>query len=57
MSFGTGIVLFALIICVFITIWVYMAYCSTNEIRMFTNPKYEERIKKLEKQMEELKKE
>lgn len=57
MGAGLTIILIVLIVCAFVTFWMYMEYCDTNKIKMFQNPKYDERIKKLEKQMKELKKE
>lgn len=57
MGVGMTILIFVLIICGFVTFWMYMGYCASNGINMFSNPRYEERIRKLEKQMEELKKE
>lgn len=46
-----------LIICVSVLFGIYIACCSENETGMFQNPRYEKRIRELEKQMEELKKE
>lgn len=46
-----------LIICSSILFGLYMAYCQESEVGMFQNPKYDERIKELEKQMKELRKE
>lgn len=57
MGVGMTFVLIVLIICLCVIACVYMCYCSENEVKMFQNPKYDERIRKLEKQMEELKKE
>lgn len=54
---GFTIIMIILIICITILIWAYMYFCSENEVKMFANPRYEERIKKLEKLTEELKKE
>lgn len=50
-------VVIILIICATVLMAMYMYYCSENRIGMFKNPNYGKRIKELEKQMEELKKE
>ena len=55
MGFGTTFVLTILIICFSTLFGLYMALCSQNKINMFSNPKYEERIAKLEKEIKELK--
>lgn len=55
--FGLAVVLVVLIICATVIMAMYIYCCSENEIGMFQNPKYEKRIRELEKQMEELKKE
>ena len=44
-----------LIICVTCLLAMYMYYCSENSVGMFTNPEYEKRIRRLEKEMEKLK--
>lgn len=48
-------VLIILIICVSVLLGFHMYLCSENGIKMYADPKYEERISKLEKQVEELK--
>ena len=57
MVVGLIVVLIVLILCSTTLLGIYMSLCSVNEVRMFADPQYDERIKKLEKQMEELKKE
>lgn len=54
---GFVVMMVFLIICATILMAMYMYYCSENETGMFQNPKYEKRIRELEKQMEELRKE
>lgn len=56
MGVGLTFVLIILIICGSVLFGVYMYLCSENEVGMFSDHRYEERIRKLEKQMEELKK-
>lgn len=48
-------VLIILIICASILYGYHMCLCNENKIKMYANPKYEERISKLEKQVKELK--
>lgn len=57
MGVGLTITLIVLILCASVLFGLYMGLCSENQVRMFADPEYEKRIKKLEKQMEELKKE
>lgn len=57
MGAGLTIVLVILILCAAVLFGLYMGLCSENEVGMFADPQYEKRIKKLEEQMEELKKE
>lgn len=57
MGAGFTVVLIVFIICATILVAMYVYYCGENEIGMFQNPKHEKRIRELEKQMEELKKE
>lgn len=57
MGIGATIVLVVLVICATILAGMYIYYCAENEVKMFANPKHEKRIKELERQMEELKKE
>lgn len=45
------------IICASILFGLYMVCCQESEVGMFQNPKYEKRIRELEKHMEELRKE
>ncbi len=54
MGIGETIVAIVLILCFFISLWIYMFYCGENRIKMFSDPRYERRISKLEKQVEEL---
>lgn len=54
---GVAFVLIILIICVSVLYGYHMYLCNENGIKMYANAKYEERIEKLEKQMEELKRE
>lgn len=58
MAIALTIILVVLIICVSILAGVYMYYCGENGIKMFEDPRYEERISRLEKllEMEEEKK-
>ena len=55
-SMGAGLtfVLIVLIICPTL-FGLYMFLCEETKTRLFSNPKYEERIRELEKQVEELK--
>lgn len=48
-------VLVFLIICVTILLGIYMCFCSEHGTKMFADPGYEERIRKLENQVRELK--
>lgn len=57
MGVGLTLVLIILIICVSILFGFYMYLCSENEVKMFSDPRYEERIKELEKSVKELKEE
>lgn len=50
----TVIVVF-LLICATVLGVVYMYYCNENEIGMFADPRYIEKIKELERQVKELK--
>ena len=50
---GIVIVLIFLIICGSILFGIHMYFCSENEIGMYADPKYEERIRKLEKIIKE----
>lgn len=43
-----------LIICLTVLLAMYMYFCSENEVKMFADPRYDERIKELEKRMKEL---
>ena len=54
-----GLVAFLIVavICATILSGMYIYYCAENEVRMFENPRYRERIEKLEKQVKELMKE
>ncbi len=53
--FGLVIILITLIICASILFGKYMDYCDSNNVGMFENPRYEERIRNLEKIVYELK--
>lgn len=53
--FGLVIILITLIICASILFGSYMEYCSKNRVGMFSYPRYEERIRNLEKIVYELK--
>lgn len=57
MGAGILLILIILILCSSILFGIYMACCFEKGIKMFEKPNYENRIRKLEKQMEELKKE
>lgn len=52
MAIGLTIVLIVLIVCGSVLFGIYMYLCSENEFGMFERPKYEERIKRLEKILE-----
>lgn len=52
---GLTIIIIVLIMCVAVVFRDYMEYCNYNKIGMFANPKYDERIKNLEKIVNELK--
>lgn len=54
---GITIIAVVGIICASILFCLYMACCQESGVGMFQDQKHEERIKKLEEQMEELKKE
>lgn len=55
MGVGLTIILWTLVICLSVLFGIYMYLCSENEVKMFSNPRYDERIRELEKQIEELK--
>ena len=50
---GIFTVLIILIICTTILFGIHMYFCSENEIGMYADPRYEERIRKLEKIIKE----
>lgn len=52
MAIALTIILVVLIICVSVLLAVYMDYCGENGIKMFADPRYEERISRLEKLFE-----
>lgn len=52
---GVAFVLIILIICVSVLFGFHMYLCNENGIKMYTDPRYEERIRELEKQVKELK--
>lgn len=49
------VILVLLIICATVVLVTYIKCCSAMEIGIFANPKYDERIKKLEEEIKELK--
>lgn len=49
-------VVIIIIICATIVAIAYMGYCSSNRVNMFANPRYDERIRELETEVEELRK-
>ena len=55
MGFGTTIVLITVVICVSILFGMYMVLCFENEIAIFKNPRYRQRISDLEDQIQILK--
>lgn len=54
MEAGLILILITLIICGSIIYGTYMCLCSQNKVKMFSDPQYEERIRKLEKIVKEL---
>lgn len=50
------IIAIILIICVSVLFGLYMCLCAENEVKMFADPRYDERIKELEKRIAELEK-
>lgn len=52
--FGLFFIILTLIVCATILFAMYMDYCSINRVGMFKNPKYEERIDKLERKVKAL---
>lgn len=52
---GVAFVLIILIICVSVLFGFHMYLCNENGIKMYADPKYDERISELEKQIKELK--
>lgn len=52
--FELTVILFTLIVCASILFGLYMYLCSENEVKMFANPEYEKRIRKLEKEIQKL---
>lgn len=55
MGVGLTFVLIVLIICLSVLFGLYMFLCEETKTRLFTNPKHEECIQELEKQVKELK--
>lgn len=55
MGVGLTIILWTLVICISVLFGIYMYLCSKNEVKMFSNPRYDEHIRELEKQVKELK--
>ena len=54
MGFGLTLVLMTLIIAVAVLTGIYMLYCAEKDIKMFENPRYNERIIKLERVVKQL---
>lgn len=54
MGLGLTTVLIVLIICVSVLIGVYMTCCQESGVKMFSGPRYEERIKEPEKRVKDL---
>ena len=52
---GLTFIIFTLIICGSVLFGIYMYLCSENEVKMFADPKYDKRIRELEKAIMELK--
>ena len=52
---GISFVLIILVICISVLFGYHMYLCNENGIKMYANPKYEERISDLEKSVKELK--
>lgn len=52
---GVAFVLIILIICASVLFGFHMYLCNENGIKMYVDPKYNERISELEKQIKELK--
>lgn len=50
------IILIILIICASVLIGIYMLACLESKVKMFADPRYEERIEKLERAIKELEK-
>lgn len=48
-------ILALIIICMTILVGLYMHHCSNNHVGIFTNPRYESRIRSLETEVEILK--
>lgn len=46
-----------IIIGLFVTLWMYMYYCSEHDISFFSNPHYKDRITDLEIKVSNLKSE
>lgn len=55
MEVGLTIILWTLVVCISVLFGIYMYLCSEKEVKMFSNPRYDERIQELEKQVKELK--
>lgn len=54
MGAGLAVVLAVLIICAAVLFGLYMGLCYENEVKMFANPKHEQRIRELEQKVKEL---
>lgn len=55
MGIGLTLILLTIIICAAVLFGLYMGLCSDNKIKMFSDPRYEERISSLEKEVSRLK--
>ncbi len=49
-----ALLLIVVIICATIIAGIYIYYCSENQVGLFENHKYNERINKIEKQIREM---
>ena len=51
---GLTFIIFTLIICGSVLFGIYMYLCSENRVKMFADPEYDKRIRRLEKAIMEL---
>lgn len=49
-----GFIIFTLIICVSVLFGIYMYLCSENVVKMFADPEYDKRIRRLEKEIQKI---